>query len=64
MRELSLYEVEEVSGGGTNWNAVGTTLGLIGVSAGFFVASPVIATTAAFAAAGMGVYSAWSSWYY
>ncbi len=48
MRELSFNEVYEVSGGGTNWNAVGTTLGLIGVSAGFFVASPVIATTAAF----------------
>ncbi len=63
MRELTFNEVGMVSGGATNWNAVSTTFGFIGVTAAFMAFSPVIATGAAISAAGMGIYSAWSSWY-
>lgn len=62
MQELNCKEVEQVSGGETNWNAVGTTLGLIGVSIAAAPAMPVAAGVAAVGAAGTGVYSAWSSW--
>ena len=61
MRELNMQEVEQVSGGGTNWNAVGTSLALVGISVTALPVLPFAAGVAAFGAATTGVYSAWSS---
>jgi hypothetical protein len=61
MRELNMQEVEQVSGAGTNWNAVGTSLGFIGISVAALPTLPLIAGASAFGAAATGVYSAWSS---
>jgi len=63
MRELNMYEVEEVSGGDTNWQAVGTTVGLSALAVAAAPAYPVAGTAAAAGAAATGVYSAVDSYY-
>ena len=60
--ELSAEEIDQVGGAGTNWESVGTTIGLIGVSIAATPAMPIVAGVAAAGAAGTGIYSAWSSW--